>query len=55
VATHLFQPGQNRLFGNLLFLAVYRVVNFRGHLEGINDDFSRSDTSLIAKGSDLSL
>jgi hypothetical protein len=34
-------------FGNLLFLAVFRVLNFWGHFEGLNDVFSRSGTSMI--------
>jgi hypothetical protein len=36
-------------FGNLLFLAVF---NFRGHFEGLNEGFSGSSFSMIAKGSD---
>jgi hypothetical protein len=35
-------------FGNLLFLAVF---NFRGHFEGLNEGFSGSSFSMIAKGS----
>jgi hypothetical protein len=34
-------------FGNLLFLAGF---NFRGHFEGLNEGFSRSRFSMIAKG-----
>jgi len=34
-------------FGNLLFLAGF---NFRGHFEGLNEDFLRSRFSMIAKG-----
>jgi hypothetical protein len=34
-------------FGNLLFLAGF---NFRGHFEGLNEGFSRSMFSMIAKG-----
>jgi hypothetical protein len=34
-------------FGNLLFLAGFR---FRGHFEGLNEVFSRSRFSMIAKG-----
>jgi hypothetical protein len=34
-------------FGNLLFLAVF---NFRGHFEGLNEDFSRLRFSIIAEG-----
>jgi hypothetical protein len=49
VATHLVQLAQNSFFGNLLFLAVFRFLNFRDHLEGLNDDFSRSGTSMFAK------
>jgi hypothetical protein len=37
-------------FGNLLFLVVYRDINFWGQFEGLNDDFSLSDTSKISKG-----
>jgi hypothetical protein len=37
--------------GNLLFLAFFRVLNFRGHFEGLNDIFSRSGTSIVSKGS----
>jgi hypothetical protein len=33
-------------FGNLLFLAGF---NFRGHFEGLNEGFSRSRFSMIAK------
>jgi hypothetical protein len=33
-------------FGNLLFLAGF---NFRGHFEGLNEGFSRSRFSIIAK------
>jgi hypothetical protein len=36
-------------FGNLLFLVVF---NFRGHFEGLNEGFSGSRFSMIAKGSD---
>jgi hypothetical protein len=36
-------------FGNLLFLAVF---NFWGHFEGLNEGFSGSSFSMIAKGSD---
>jgi hypothetical protein len=38
-------------FGNLLFLAVF---NFRGHFEGLNEGFSGSSFSMIAKNSNLS-
>jgi hypothetical protein len=34
-------------FGNLLFLAGF---HFRGHFEGLNEVFSRSRFSMIAKG-----
>jgi hypothetical protein len=41
VATHLFQLAQKIFgnFGNLLFLAVFRVPNFWGHFEALNDVF----------------
>jgi hypothetical protein len=32
--------GSKQFFGNLLFLAVFRVLNFWGHFEGLNEDFS---------------
>jgi hypothetical protein len=32
--------GSKQFVGNLLFLAVFRVLNFRGHFEGLNDVFS---------------
>jgi hypothetical protein len=35
---------------NLLFLAVFWFLNFRGNFEGLNEVFSRSNTSMIAKG-----
>jgi hypothetical protein len=34
-------------FGNLLFLAGF---NFRDHVEGLNEGFSRSRFSMIAEG-----
>jgi hypothetical protein len=40
--------GSKQVFGNLLFLAGFWVPNFRGHFEGLNDDFSESGTSMIA-------
>jgi hypothetical protein len=36
-------------FGNLLFLVVF---NFWGHFEGLNEGFSGSRFSMIAKGFD---
>ena len=33
-----------QFFGNLLVLVVFMFLNFRGHFQGINDSFSRSDT-----------
>jgi len=35
---------------NLLFLAFFRFLNFRGHFEGLNEVFSISSTSMIAEG-----
>jgi hypothetical protein len=37
------------IFGNLLFLLVF---NFPGHFEGLNEGFSGSIFSMMAKGSD---
>ena len=34
-------------FGSLLFLAGF---NFRGHFEGLNEDFSRSRFSMMDEG-----
>jgi hypothetical protein len=42
--------GSKLFFRNLLFLAFVRVLNFWGHFEGLNDTFSLSGTSIIAKG-----
>jgi hypothetical protein len=42
--------GPKQFVGNLLFLAVFRVPNFRGHFEGLNDIFL--STTKIVKGSD---
>jgi hypothetical protein len=42
VATHLFQLAQNNFsgnFGNLLFLVVFRVLNFQSRFEALNDVF----------------
>jgi hypothetical protein len=36
-----------QFFGNLLFLAIFQVINFRGHFEGLNRVFSQSGTSMI--------
>jgi hypothetical protein len=44
--------GSKQSSGNLLFLAVFRFLNFWGHFEGLNEVFSGSSTSMIAKGSD---
>jgi hypothetical protein len=33
-------------FGNLLFLAVFRVLNFRGHFEALNEGFLGSNEVL---------
>jgi hypothetical protein len=38
--------------GNLLFLAVFRFLNFWGHFEGLNEVFSRSRTSMITEAFD---
>jgi len=43
--------GSKQFFGNLLFLAVFRVPNFRGHFGGLNNVCSWSGTSMILKGS----
>jgi hypothetical protein len=45
-----FSTGSKQLygnFGNLLFLAGF---NFWGHLEGLNEGFSRSRFSMIVEG-----
>jgi hypothetical protein len=44
--------GSKQSSGNLLFLAVFRFLNFRGYFEGLNEDFLGSSTSMIAKGFD---
>jgi hypothetical protein len=44
--------GSKHFVGSLLFLTIFGVLNFRGHFEGLNDTFSRSSTSMMAKGSD---
>ena len=38
--------------GNLLFLVIFRFLNFWGHFEGLNEVFSWLDTSVISKGFD---
>jgi hypothetical protein len=40
--------------GNLLFLVVFRFLNFRGHFEGLNEVFLGSITSMIKKRLSLS-
>jgi hypothetical protein len=35
---------------NLLFLAGFRFLNLWGHFEGLNEVFSGSRTSMLAKG-----
>jgi hypothetical protein len=32
--------GSKQVFDNLLFLAIFRFLNFWGHFEGVNDVFS---------------
>jgi hypothetical protein len=44
--------GSKQSSGNLLFLAVFRFLNFWGHFEGLNEGFSGSSTSMITKGFD---
>jgi hypothetical protein len=39
---------------NLLFLAVFRFINFWGHFEDLNEVFSGSRTSMIVEGFNLS-
>ena len=46
--------GSKQFVGNLLFLAFFRVWNFRGHFEGLNDVFSQLITSMIVKESSWS-
>jgi hypothetical protein len=46
-------PTDSKQFSsNLLFLAVFRFLNFRGHFEGLNEGFSRSSSSMIIAGYD---
>jgi hypothetical protein len=47
-----FPTISKQFFGNLLFLVVFRFLNFWGHFEGLNDVFSRPRTSLKAEGFD---
>jgi hypothetical protein len=35
-----FSTGSKQFFGNLLFLAVFRVPNFQGLFDDLNDVFS---------------
>jgi hypothetical protein len=39
--------GSKQSFGNLLFLAFFQFLNFRGHFEGLNEVFLGSSTSII--------
>jgi hypothetical protein len=40
ISGHLPIPtGSKQFFGNLLFLVVFRVLNFRGYFEGLNNVF----------------
>jgi hypothetical protein len=39
--------GSKQSSGNLLFLAVFRFLNFWGHFEGLNEVFFGSSTSMI--------
>jgi hypothetical protein len=38
--------------GNLLFLAVFRFLNFQGYFEGLNDFFGGSSILMIVEGFD---
>jgi hypothetical protein len=52
IAGHPPIPSGSKTFsGNLLFLAVFRFLNFRGHFEGLNEGFLGSSTKMIFKGS----
>jgi len=44
--------GLKQSSGNLLFLVVFRLLNFWGHFEGLNEVFSGSGTIKKDKGSD---
>jgi hypothetical protein len=43
--------GSKQSSGNLLFLAVFRFLNFWGHFEGLNEVFFGLITSMIFEGS----
>jgi hypothetical protein len=42
--------GSKQSYGNLLFLAVFQFLNFRGNFEGLNEVFLGSSTSIIVDG-----
>jgi hypothetical protein len=44
--------GSKQSSGNLLFLAYFWFLNFRGHFEGLNEVFLGSITSIKTKGFD---
>jgi hypothetical protein len=51
IGGHLPIPTSSKqFFGNLLFLVLSRVLNVRGHFEGLNDAFSQPGTSMIVEG-----
>jgi hypothetical protein len=46
--------GSKQSSSKLLFLVVFRFLNFSGHFEGLNEFFWGSSTSIIINGFDLS-
>ena len=47
------QIGSKQSSDNLLFLAVFRFLKFRGHFEGLNEGFTGSRFPMISKVSNL--
>jgi hypothetical protein len=44
--------GSKQAYGNLLFLAGFRFLNFQSHFEDLNESFLGSRTSMIVEGYD---